>query len=222
MIFLILVAIVIVVFVKRDRNMPPPIESPEVEESEEAILEAPAPMVVQGTGSAPVETSNQAEIKLGILQDILNSGKDNDPRLESELKVLDSATKQAFTSLYDEWAPEGRNGRGTIIFLIGRNLNEKSDFDFLGRVLGEPQCLSLIDCNVAPEPGIDEDQGATEIALMYPQVVALESIRRVFETDPATFEKFRAEIELALAAGSKSDSPLIAERSEELLRTLSQ
>ncbi len=192
------------------------IETPE----EEKVLESNEPV-------APVENtetiSNESvEHKIDLLNDILNSGQENDPRLDAEFKVLDAKTKEAIIRFYDEWAPEGRNGRGTMVFLVGRNLNDKSDYDFLGRVLSEPQCLSLMDCNSAPESSFEDDQAPTEIALMYPQVVALESIRRVLDTDPAATQKFRADIELALVAGGKSGSPIIAERSQELLRLLNQ
>lgn len=194
------------------------IEETEVLEAkiEEAEI---APPVVERTQRAPDQSVDH---KIQILNDILSSGQENDPRLDSEFKVLDPKTKEAVIKFYDEWAPEGRTGRGTMVFLVGRNLNEKTDFDFMGRVLSEPQCLSLIDCNAAPESSFEDDQAPTEIALMYPQVVALESIRRILDTDPAATQKFKSDIELALVSGSKSGSPMIAERSEELLRTLNQ
>lgn len=112
--------------------------------------------------------------KLRLLDDILVSRNDNDPRLDRDFQGLSAETKQRFRLRYRQLAPERRNERGTIVYLLGLNLGSAADWDFLREVVSEPPCLSLADCS---RPGAASEMG-DEVTLAYPALVALRQARR--------------------------------------------
>src|SRR5207302_220894 len=89
----------------------------------------------------------RTDAKLVILDEILRSRNDNDPRLDADFNDLSAETKRRFREKYGALAPEKRNERGTVVYLLGRNINDDRDWDFLREVAGEPPCLSLSDCS---------------------------------------------------------------------------
>lgn len=133
--------------------------------------------------SAPPSNSTQntlASEQLRILEELLKSHNDNDPRMDRELLVLSETAKAMFREKYRSLPAEKRNDRGTIVFLIGRNLSTAQDFAFLDEVIKETPCLSLDDCTKAETGGQnrenDEHQGGFAVSLAYPQLVALHSL----------------------------------------------
>jgi hypothetical protein len=84
---------------------------------------------------------------------------------------------------------EARNERGTIVFLLGRNITSPEDLAFLRNVLAETPCRSLADCK-KPIPPSEEPhwESGTELTLAYPQVVALKGLETYLgrkDRDPA-------------------------------------
>ncbi|MEK6706218.1 MAG: hypothetical protein AABZ06_10550 [Bdellovibrionota bacterium] len=129
-----------------------------------------------------VEVSAEDRKKFGILMEILLSRSDNDPRLDRELKELPAGSKELFFNHYRFLARERLNERGTVVFLIGRNLTRQKDFDFLCSVLDEPPCLSLSDCQKAETSKQDyERDSGEEVTLAYPQLVALNAATAYLE-----------------------------------------
>ena len=155
--------------------------------------------------------------------EILESKNDNDPRMDTELQHFSKAGKQALQSRYSAMKPEKRNARGTVVFLLGRELNSPEDAAFLGGVLQEKPCLSLQDCDRPPEShgGAEEHlEALNETTANYPQLMALRAIRaragelREKGQDPA----LAASIESALREGARSPNPRIAEEAAQILK----
>ena len=138
------------------------------------------------TSGLPLPAARQGReggFRLKILDDILRSKDDNDPRLDAAFNDLSSAEKKLFIRKYRELPPEARNERGTIIYLLGRNVRTPSDWAFLRSVAGEKPCLSLSDCSKKPSPGGEEEAAAAgdAVTLAYPSLVALTMARREME-----------------------------------------
>ncbi|MBI5624030.1 MAG: hypothetical protein HY924_09645 [Elusimicrobia bacterium] len=140
--------------------------------------------------------------KLRALSQILLSRNDNDPRLDRDFNDLSPAAKELFRRLYRELPPERRNERGTVVYLLGRNLSSAEDWEFLASVAGEPPCLSLSDCSKA-WPG-DAEHGGDEVTLAYPSLVALKSAEAALASGAP---KSRAKT--VILAGRKSGMPAV-------------
>jgi hypothetical protein len=131
--------------------------------------------------------------KLVLLDEILISKNDNDPRLDRELKDLNTETRRAFRDRYRNLPAEKRNERGTIVFLLGRNLETREDFAFFEEVLAEPPCRSLVDCSKDP---VRQEEGHVDIGvgvtLDYTSITALQQLERLL-LNPDTDEARRGE-----------------------------
>jgi hypothetical protein len=151
-----------------------------------AMHAEPAPASPGEGRSAPLLASNELRAsdadlaQLRILDEVLAAHNDNDPRLDRELRALSPAAKALMRGRYAALATEKRNQRGTIVFLVGRDLSSADDVGFLHSVLTEPPCLSLSNCSVenkgslAPED--HHHDAANEVTLAYPQLVAIKAI----------------------------------------------
>ena len=158
-----------------------------------------------------------ASAKLEELETILLSRNDNDPRLDLDFDGLSVSDKRLFRKKYREIAVEKRNERGTIVYLLGRNLKTPEDWEFFRRVALEPPCLSLSDCSKKPAPGSDEEATGDEITLAYPSLVALRQARRVLEDGRARVSAQSAAVKASerealglFAAAKKSKTRAVA------------
>jgi hypothetical protein len=161
-----------------------------------------------------------------LVATILASKNDNDPRLDSELRVLGEGAKHLLKSRYKQTPAEGLNERGTLVFLLGRNMTSNNDMLFMMSVVGSPRCLSLGDC--AHADGAQDaaheahHSGTNAITLAYPQIVALKAIESYLNrggNDTAMLAAARAS--LAQAAHQAPD-PLVAGYARSLLARLGQ
>ncbi|MBI2386568.1 MAG: hypothetical protein HYV14_11200 [Elusimicrobia bacterium] len=110
-----------------------------------------------------------------VLDEILASRDDNDPRLDRDFLGLPDGTKRRFRDKYRALPRERLNERGTIVYLLGRNLTAPEDWAFLREVAAEPPCLSLADCaRPSAEPGAAGD----DVTLAYPALVAVRQAAR--------------------------------------------
>jgi len=118
--------------------------------------------------------------QLKIVNEILGSKNDNDPRMDTELKQLSPAGKAMLRARYSSLQTESRNERGTLVFLVGRELSTADDLAFIKQVLSESPCYSLSHCDredaAANGPGERHWEGANEVTLAYPQIVALKQL----------------------------------------------
>lgn len=120
-----------------------------------------------------VQLQPEDQKKIAVLDEILKSRNDNDPRLDSELKNLSGEVHRALIAKYNSMIPEDRNGRGTIAFLIARDLKSTDDLDFLQKIFQENPCLSMGDCRRVDADGDAHEVGGNETSVNYPQLATL-------------------------------------------------
>jgi hypothetical protein len=136
-------------------------------------------MVIEAMNPTPQDLQH-----IKVLDEVLAAKNDNDPRLDSELRGLSPTSKRMMEDRYRSLAPEKRNERGTIAFLVGREIASADDVAFMGGILSEPPCLSLGDCSRedknTDDGHLNAETGAA-VSLAYPQLVALHSIEGQIE-----------------------------------------
>lgn len=146
--------------------------------------------------NASAKKQIQADFKkLDLLEEILKSKNDNDPRLDQEFNTLSPEAKILFQKKYQELPKEQRNERGTIAYLLGKNLSSKQDWDFMRKVVGESPFLGPAD----------------PVTLAYPSLVALKLAERALEQG-----RFIKEALSVMAAGKKSPVPIVARLAKSL------
>ena len=160
------------------------------------IVGSQKPAVIPSSSSSLVPI--QAEVapedlqKISILKEIFKSKNDNDPRMDRELRVLSESAKVLMLQQYRSLEAEKRNERGTIVFLLGRNLRTEADFEFLCEVIREPPCFSLKNCAGEPSTVGREDfehESGEEITLAYPQIVALRVLQDYLTAGSRSFAR---------------------------------
>ena len=155
--------------------------------------------------------------KLETLQEILGSKNDNDPRLDGELRHLSPELKKAFEDYYQSLAPEKRNERGTIAFLIARDWQNADDANFLRSIFREDPCLSMADCQVL-SPKDPHMSFADEVSLNYPQMATLFQLEKRLATnsgglrDSNKLRQIRAVLDQAIKFGV----PKVQKKAEEI------
>lgn len=151
------------------------------------------------------KASPEDRAKLSLVNEVLDAHNDNDQRLDKEFNHLSAGAKKLFRAQYEALPQEKHNTRGTLVYLLGRNLSETGDFDFLHKVLSEPACLGMADCS-KEDPGstssdsLHHDLG-TDTTLAYSQLVTLKSIEALLANKGASSELKAAafkELEYAL------------------------
>lgn len=167
----------------------------------------------------PEETPERITRQLAVLDEVARSRNDNDPRLDSELRLLGKGARQELRKRYAALAPERRNERGTIVFLLGRNLRAAQDFAFLKGVLAEPPCLSLSDCSSAPSKVDPHLSDIDERTLAYPSLVALYAVEQLLSR-PGLPESERARCREVIEAALRSPVSLVAGRARKLAQSL--
>ncbi|MBC7369940.1 MAG: hypothetical protein H7326_00140 [Bdellovibrionaceae bacterium] len=184
LIFALVLALLLALFMQRRTSS---IEKAVQEIDELENGESASPPLVPTVAPAKPEAnlSPETQKRMVILDELLSSRDDNDPRIDQEFKFLNGESKIALRAKYDSLPAEKRNERGLIVFLLGRNLKDAADFQFFKSVVEEPACQSLADCSQAPAASFNRDeedhaagQGA---ALAYPQLVAIKSVQRILD-----------------------------------------
>ena len=151
---------------------------------------------------------SEASAKLKILEEIIRSRNDNDPRLDRDFNELSPETKTLFRREYQKLPAEDRNERGTIVYLLGKNLHSAEDWQFLNTVVSEPPCLSLNDCSKPSEPAVDSHfNSGVGITLAYPAIVAL---KRAEKTLKAANGKDRDEAMKIIIAAKNSRASAVS------------
>jgi hypothetical protein len=117
------------------------------------------------------------------LEEILKSKNDNDPRIDSELKNLSLNFHKAIYEKYTQLKPEQRNERGTLVFLIARDLKDANDLDFLKNVYRETPCLNMLDCSNSTDQ-VQDEAGSNQTTLQYPQLAGLYQLERQLQKRP--------------------------------------
>ncbi len=160
--------------------------------------------------------------KVSLLRNILNTKNDNDPRLDTEFRNLSVEEKAALISMYEQMRPESLNERGTIVFLMGREITRPEDAEFLKRVLSEEPCLSLSNCGVPNAQRDPHMDSVNDTTLSYPQLVALNRIksfvsqRELRNVNPTILSHLAD----AAKIGQNSRIPLVQARANEIVSIL--
>ena len=178
---------------------------------------------LQQNAGQPTDSVVEAELrpedqkKIEILNEILKSKNDNDPRINNELKSLNAEVHRALMAKYNRLAPEDRNGRGTIVFLIARDLKSTADLDFIEKVYQEPPCLSLADCGKASTEEGDH-LGADQTTTNYPQLVALYQLDQQLGRQPELLSDpaFRSRFVAVLKEADGFAVPAVNQRAQQI------
>lgn len=196
-------------------------DKPILRERNSQPMSAPslAPSLAPGGPVALSSLSEETKAALHTLDEILASRNDNDPRLDTQFRNLSAETKAALKQKYSQLPMEDRNGRGTIVFLLGREIKSASDLEFFQEVMNEPPCLSLADCtkDTPAHRGSDgHSELGVETTLAYPQLVDLVSLdNRLSNSDPMD-SAMRERAWKIIQAGKASPVPPVARKAAEL------
>lgn len=189
-----------------------------------SVTPSQSPASVQ---SSFTQYSPQTQQTIKTLDRILQSKNDNDPRLDSDFRHLSIETKGALRQKYSTLRKEDLNARGTIALLIGREISDSSDIQFLKEILNEEPCLSLENCTSEAHLLTGSDahhEMGTEVTLAYPQLSALYWLEKFVSTPDASRSQTTAlllkEAKKAILAAQDSGSPLIRRKAEELEKKL--
>ena len=168
----------------------------------------------------PTKARNLAasdEPKWAVFENILKTKNDNDPRMDRVLKNLSAEFHEALYEKYELLAPEDRNGKGLIIFLISRDLRSIEDFQFLKKIYQESPCLSLADCKtLAPES--PHHSSTDQTTLIYGQLTALYAIDKQLSENPSLLNDAakRSGFSQVLAQAETFAVPVIQEKARGL------
>jgi hypothetical protein len=121
---------------------------------------------------------------------------------------------------YRSLPPERRNERGTIAFIVGREISSVEDVAFLGGILSESPCLSLGDCS-REEKDLDNQhlhaETGSAVSLAYPQMVALHSIEgQIDRAEKGAKLSYLSEIRRVIEDASRSQIPIVADKARAL------
>lgn len=187
--------------------------------AEPAPAQVPAPAAAHA--ASPADLS-----KLHVLQQILAAHGDNDPRLDSELKNLSPGAKALIRGQYEATRIEKRNQRGTIVYLVGRELNSPEDVSFLHSVLSEPPCLSLVDCSREERASVSPEEqhldAGNDTTLAYPQIVALKSIESFLNRSDAASNALSPQLLSELETARQSPVRKVATLADDIARRYAQ
>lgn len=169
------------------------------------------------------DLSSQEKAQLSLVQEVLNSKNDNDPRMDAQLRDISSGLKRALENEYERLAPEKKNERGTLVFLISREIKSLEDVDFLKKIYEEEPCLSLEDCKQFPKGRDPHHAGTEEVTLNYQQLVALFQIEKQLAAGSANLHDPRMiqEIKNALEKAKNYGVPRVRNKAQEIIEKFS-
>ena len=196
-----------------------PARPPEVN----GISSSKTPLVSSNDGRIPAKNTESdgapplASQKVKILNEILLSKNDNDSRLDTEFKNLSMEQKLALRNRYGEFLPERLNEKGTVVFLLGRNIRSLEDIKFFDSVLAEEPCKSLANCASMGSVANSEldHEGSEAITLAYPQIVSLKALENVL-SDSTNSTELKSAARKALLTAINSQNALVADMSRKL------
>jgi hypothetical protein len=161
--------------------------------------------------------------KLALLNEILLSRNDNDPRLDTAFNDLSPQTKRLFRAKFRQLPDEKRNELGTVVYLLGRNLKTEEDWAFMREVAAAPPCLSLEDCSRQAKTDPDSHVSTgVEITLSYPAVMALKRAERILQAGPGSGNPDAAQALQLIAAAKNSPSKTVSDLAANIERRYSR
>jgi hypothetical protein len=169
------------------------------------------------SASVPAELTEKELPAWKTLDEIIKSKNDNDPRMDRELSHLSAGFHKALYKKYASFKPEARNERGTIVFLVARDLKDPADLDFLQSVYQESPCLNMGDCTASPEAD-PQDIGAQQTTLNYPQLAGLFQLDQQISKHPEFLKdpSFRAGIYSLLKTAENFPAPQVHQKAQQI------
>lgn len=157
--------------------------------------------------------------KLKIVQEILISENDNDPRIHTEFNNLSLKLKMSLFDQYQALAPEKRKQKALIVLLISRQIQSIEDIELLKKVFEDEPCLSLSNCKTKSNERDFYNVAIEEMIINYPQMILLYEISKQMssEDSPLIDPKLRSEIRPLLAAAIQNGTPAVRSKAHELL-----
>ncbi len=196
----------------------------EVTLAEEVIVPAETSIEIAPAAQAQSGYSPATLRKISVLKEILAEKNDNDPRMDTDLKNLSNEDKDALVDMYKDLKAESLNDKGTIAFLIGRELTRPEDAEFLKNILSEEPCLSLENCGVTNSERDPHMDNVNNVTLSYPQIVALNRIKTFVQTQDLQTANSNVLNHLidAVKIGQNSKIPMVQDRSKEIANLLTR
>lgn len=152
-----------------------------------------------------------------VLEEILISKNDNDPRMDQDFKDMSSELHEALYKKYDSLQMENRNGRGLVVFLIARDLKSSADTEFLRKIYQESPCTSFEDCKSV---GSDDPHfsGINQTSLMYPQLAGLYALESNLSQHPESLKdpNLRDGFLGILKQAAEFPVPVVQQKAEEI------
>lgn len=157
--------------------------------------------------------------KLKIVQEILISENDNDPRINTEFENLSLKLKMSLFDQYQALAGEKRKQKALIVLLLSRQIQTNEDVELLKKVFEDQQCLSLQDCKVKTTETDFYNAAMEEIIINYPQMILLYEISKHLSSldSPLRESKLRYEVRPLLAVAVQNGTPAVRSKAQELI-----
>lgn len=156
--------------------------------------------------------------KMQLLNEILVSKNDNDPRIDNDFKNLTPSFKKLLMIQYKKYKPEQRNEKGTVAMIVSRELNSVDDLDTLEIVFDEAPCKSLADCSTEDLNVDPHHSGSTNVDLNYPQMVTLYQIDRKLEKGLFKTQSEKSEIKKFLDQASNYPSDMVRNKASDIIK----
>ena len=146
--------------------------------------------------------------KLILLNEILSSRNDNDPRLDQGLKENSFEFKLAVRNLYQNLPMEARN------------IQSEQDIQFLETIFKEEPCLSIEDCRVMSNDD-PHYSGINQVSANYPQQVViyqLDHFEQQLQKNPQLQNnpQIRSALENLLRTARQFPVPSIQQKAEKI------
>lgn len=187
----------------------------ELTQAQPSPLASSRPLAVEAVNPSPQDIQH-----LKVLDEILATKNDNDPRMDTELRGLSPTSKRMMEDRYRSLAPEKRNERGTVAFLVGREISSADDVAFMEGILSESPCLSLGDCSREDKNMDDEHlhpETGLAVSLAYPQMVALHSIEsQIEQAEKGARLSYLNDVRRVVDQATRSQIPLVADKARAL------
>lgn len=185
--------------------------------TEDVVGEVTTTTVPATTPESISKLSASDAAKIQVLDEILKSKNDNDPRMDQELKVMSRELHEALYDKYDMMTAENRNGRGTVAFLIARDLKSAEDAQFLKQVFDEAPCTSMANCGQVSQ----EDShlgGVEQNSLNYPQLATLYQIESRIEQNPHLLkdQQYRGWVSEVIRQAKRFPVPIVKDKAEQM------
>jgi len=211
-----------------------PSESDVASESQSSPTDTAITFGTSTESSIAVRTTTEVTLtgkdheQIMVLNQIFQSKNDNDPRMDRLLRDFSEPMKAELRKKYASIKPENRNERGTIVFLIGRELSEgrgaTADLQFMKEVLLEKPCLSLVDCSKSPSSETAEEQhleAIHETTIHYPQLMGIRYLKQALENGSLS-PVMREAVIAILEESTHSPNPRVASEAAATLGSLRQ